>query len=114
MKALTLFILLFLTFACSMHNHHQQDNVMDDDLSIAQDDTFIMGTVRVGQKECLLYIETKENDQLVRWYPINLDESFQIDGIQIKFNYHPSKARQPENCIVDKVVAVDNVSHVNF
>lgn len=106
-------ILLFLC-ACSMHKHHTQDNIVMDDQTSAQEDTFILGTVRVGQKDCQLYIETKENDELVKWYPVNLDESFQIEGMQIKFIYHPSRAKQPENCAVDKVIAVENVSQVNF
>lgn len=113
MKILTFFALLLLTVQCSMHKNHE-DHMVEDKNSVSQIEPMMVGTVHVGHKECPLYIETKEEDMIVKMYPVNLDEKLQIDGIKIQFSYHPSKARQPENCAVDKVVALDNVSQVNF
>jgi len=112
MKALIFSATVLLAAACTMHKKNV-DNVLTDDNSLSQVDAMTVGTVHVGQKECPLFIETKEEDMIVTMYPINLDEKLQIDGSKIKFSYHPSKARQPENCAVDKVVALENVSQIN-
>lgn len=112
MKTITLIAAILLTTACTIHKKNV-DHVISDDNSLSQEEAMMIGTVHVGHKECPLFIETKEADIVVTMYPVNLDEKLQIDGIKIKFSYHPSKARQPENCAVDRVVALENVSQIN-
>ena len=70
----------------------------------------IHGVIRVSGKGCSPIIEATENGELVKMYPVNLDESLRVDGLKIKFNYLPSRAMQPENCTFQlKVVSVENV-----
>lgn len=69
----------------------------------------LVGKVRVGDK-CVLYLETYEEGQLVTMYPVNLEENLKYNGAKISFTYTLSRAKQPENCQVDKVVALDNVT----
>ena len=73
-------------------------------------DELISGKVHVLYKGCPVLIEIMENDQMIKLYPVNLDESFKVEGLKIMFAYSPSRAPQPESCLlIDKVVSVQNV-----
>lgn len=76
-------------------------------------DEKISGVVRAMYKGCSPLIETTIDGELVKLYPVNLSEKFQVDGLKIKFNYLPSRAQQPESCtLITRVVSVENVEVV--
>jgi hypothetical protein len=68
----------------------------------------LTGKVMLNEK-CPFFIETFENGQMVRMYPVNLADEFKKHGSKIRFTYIPSRAMQPNECMVEKVVVVDNV-----
>lgn len=72
----------------------------------------VIGTVKVNRNNCPVYIEAMEEGEITRMYPVNLDESFKVDGLKINFDYALSRAKQPLDCAVDKVVTVENVTKV--
>lgn len=72
-------------------------------------DGMIVGIVRMNAKGCPLYLDANENGEAITMYPVNLDEKYKKDGIRLKFTYTPSRAMQPEECNVNKVVALDSV-----
>lgn len=78
---------------------------------VAMEDTRLVGKVRIGERDgCPFYLETYEDGRSLTMYPVNLDDKFKIEGVKIKFDYTPSRAMQPENCSVDKVVSLNNVT----
>lgn len=80
---------------------------------VVVEDTRLVGKVRMGQKEeCPYFLETYENGKSITMYPVNLDDTYKIEGVKIKFDYTPSRAMQPENCSVDKVVSLNNVTQL--
>lgn len=72
----------------------------------------LTGKVLLNEK-CPFFIETFENGQMVRMYPVNLADEFKKQGCKIRFTYLPSRAMQPSECQVDKVVVVENVERLN-
>lgn len=109
MKILTLFFTVCVLASCATTTKTAAD-VNTTSESIANDDV-TSGIVRTEYKGCPALIETTEDGQVVKFYPINLDEAFKVNGLKIFFTYTPSKAPQPESCtLINKVVSVENVS----
>lgn len=71
----------------------------------------LVGKVRTSDT-CPLYLETYEDGKLVTMYPVNLEDHLKQNGVKISFTYILSRAKQPENCRVDKVVALENVKQL--
>ena len=111
MKILTLIFIVCVLASCAATTKTTAD-VNTTSESIANDDV-TSGIVRTEYKGCPALIETTEDGQLVKLYPVNLDEAFKVNGLKIFFTYTPSKAPQPESCtLINKVVSVENVSKV--
>ena len=70
----------------------------------------VVGIVHVSETDCLLYIETKLKDSMVNMYPMNLDGKYMRDGTKLKFIYALSRGAQPENCDIDMVVSMSEVT----
>ncbi len=73
----------------------------------------IVGTVRVAKTGCKVFIEaqmSKDKNDIMLMYPVNLDEKFHKEGMFIKFTYAESRAQQPEGCTADKVVSLSDVT----
>lgn len=68
----------------------------------------ITGKIVMGG-DCPLYLEANESNARVTMYPVNLDPQFQKNGLKISFFYQPSRAKQPAECVVDKVVSLEDV-----
>ena len=66
------------------------------------------GTIVVGN-DCT-FIHTYIDGDSIIMYPVNLEKKFSISGKQIQFDYLISRAPQPTNCIVDRVVSLSKVS----
>jgi len=106
----TLIFSCFLILLASCHHHKMSAESMEaGPINLPSDDLMTKATVKVNSTGCVLYLEAEENGEKVSMYPVNLDDKLKIDGLVIRFTYHPSKAMQPENCLVDKVVALDSV-----
>ena len=105
MKKLILFSVLIFSISCS-----SQKEIVENGTKNSETVQVIKGTVHVSNEGCPLYITAKIDGQLMKLYPVNLEKSYKIDGLKIKFSYNLSRAMQPENCQVDKVVSVENVS----
>ena len=70
----------------------------------------ISGVIRISNNGCSPIIEATENGELVKMYPVNLDESYKSDGLKIRFTYIPSRAMQPDACTFQlKVISIENV-----
>jgi len=114
MKTLTLIFTVCILASCATSKKvtNTSTDVSTTSESIANDDA-TSGIVRTQYKGCPALIEITEDGQMVKLYPVNLEESFKVDGLKIFFTYIPSKAQQPESCtLINKVVAVENVSKV--
>ena len=66
------------------------------------------GTI-VKSENCT-YIEVIIEKDMLTMYPVNMSDEFKKSGLKISFDYRPSKAPQPANCKVDRVISVSNVS----
>lgn len=62
----------------------------------------IVGTVRISDTGCKVYIDAQENDgSTFKLYPENLDVRFQKEGMFLKFYYDKTATKLPENCEAD-------------
>ena len=105
MKTLILFSVLICSISCS-----SQKEIVENGTKKSETVQIVKGTVHLSGEGCPFYITAKVDGQLMKLYPFNLEDSFKIDGLKIKFSYNLSRAMQPENCQVDKVISVENVS----
>lgn len=64
------------------------------------------------ESACGAIISTQIDGVEMRLYPVNLGNDFKKEGIKISFQSIPSRAMQPENCKVDRVVCVENVEKI--
>lgn len=108
MKSVLFIAYLVISTACASQ---KEITAPVDNVSIenSEQDKMLTGTVRVSDRGCPLFLEVYENGKLITMYPVNLDEKLKIDGTRIKFSYIPSRAMQPEKCLVDKVVSLVEV-----
>lgn len=102
-------LILFLIFSCG--NGKQLKSKTN------KETTIYKGIVHLNKNGCPFYIEI--NQCLVSnlsyylgkiIYPIQLDEKFKKDGLNLKFNFTVSRAMSPTDCKVDYVVSLENVS----
>ncbi|MFN5147856.1 MAG: hypothetical protein ACK5EK_02515 [Flavobacteriia bacterium] len=110
-----IFIMAFtaiLFTSCGIQKEVSGSNSSATDAEQSTDDTMIVGIVRMNPKGCPLYLDANENGEAITMYPVNLDDKFKKDGIRLKFSYTPSRAMQPEDCNVTKVVALENVTQL--
>lgn len=110
MKFQVIFSGLILLAACTTPKEvvvEEQKEVVVEQVSEVE----LVGKVRTSDT-CPLYLETYEDGKLVTMYPVNLEENLKNNGVKISFTYTLSRAKQPENCRVDKVVALDNVKQM--
>ncbi|MEY3236071.1 MAG: hypothetical protein RI883_172 [Bacteroidota bacterium] len=105
MKTAFLVSILFFSISCST-----QKEIIENGISASETVDIVKGTVHMDEKGCPIYIISKIDGASFKMYPVNLEDQFKIDGLKIKFSYNLSRAMQPENCQVDKVVSVENVS----
>lgn len=111
MKILLFLISTLVVMSCCTSKEATLNTANNPVDEVVQDNR-IVGKVRINDTACLVYIEAFEDGKMVNMYPVNLEEKLKIDGIKIKFEYVPSRAMQPENCVVDKVVALNNVTEL--
>jgi hypothetical protein len=109
MKIILLAITSILIASCGTQKAAVQSNDEGSNSEQVANDGMVVGIVRINPKGCPLYLDANENGEAITMYPVNLDEKYKKDGIRIKFTYTPSRAMQPENCDVTKVVALDSV-----
>jgi hypothetical protein len=111
MKLQLIFSCLVIATACSTSKEvvvEEKKEVIVEQAEV----TDLVGKVRTSE-ECELYLETYEGGKLVTMYPVNLDDNLKQNGVKISFTYILSKAKQPENCRVDKVVVLENVKQMH-
>jgi hypothetical protein len=71
----------------------------------------IVGTVRLSDTGCKVYIDAKENDgSTFKLYPENLDANFQKEGMFLKFYYDKTTTELPENCEADMSATLREVT----
>ena len=87
-------------------NTVQETSTMDN-----RDVNRVVGIVHVSD-ECPLWIEEVGSGNEFNFYPVNLDEMYQKEGMRIRFSYAQSKAPSPANCKINMVVSVDNVTRL--
>lgn len=106
MKYFLISIVCFGMIACKTSK--EVDNY--EQIEQTASDGKVTGTIKVSNSGCSPIIEVQEAGDIVKMYPVNLDESLRINGVKIKFNYLPSRAQQPESCTFElKVVSIENV-----
>jgi hypothetical protein len=79
----------------------------------------IVGKVHLGENTCPYFIEVEQVfvSNLSYYlgkkiYPVQLNEEYQKNNLVIRFNPTISRAPSPENCAVDFVVTLENISIV--
>lgn len=100
--------MIFLICSCGSSKNQNKDQ--------SKETTIYTGTVRLNNNGCPYYIEI--NKCLVSnleylgktIYPIQLDDKFKKEGLNLKFNFTVSRAMSPTDCLVDYVVSLENVS----
>jgi hypothetical protein len=112
MRSLFFLTAIILLTACTTQKEIANSENNGEHLSENVEDGFTVGIVRITDKGCYCYLEVNENGSLLKMYPVNLDEKYKKEGVRLKFTYNVSRAMQPENCFVDKVVAVNDVSEL--
>lgn len=106
MKYVLVLLVSFGLFSCNTTKAVKEYDQVEE----TANDGKLLGVIRISGKGCSPIIEATENGELIKMYPVNLDESLKTDGLKIKFNYLPSKAMQPENCVIQlRVISVENV-----
>ena len=100
MKSIIIFFTLIL-FSCGTQKSN--DSTSENGQNI--------GTVELGEN-CTV-IHTNINGLPVTMYPVYIDAQFKQTDLEIKFDFALSRAAQPTDCIVDRVVSISNVSRVN-
>ena len=104
-------------FSCANRKEKVNETESHEELIHKTEDTLtspenyrVIGIVHVSETECPLYIEAKLVDKSVNMYPMNLEEKYKREGMKIKFDYELSRGPQPENCELDMVVSLSDVT----
>lgn len=65
------------------------------------------GTIRLSNKGCEQLVELKtESGQLVLLYPMNLDNAFKKNGLEVTFTYKKIAGSLPEGCQAEQLVQI--------
>ncbi|HIP31194.1 MAG TPA: hypothetical protein EYG86_00385 [Crocinitomicaceae bacterium] len=96
MKSTFIFLTLIL-FACGTSKGN----------NTGQDESKTTGKIFLG--DACVYINATVDGKPISMYPINLEEQFKVSDLKISFDFSPSRAPQPTDCVVDRVVTVSNV-----
>jgi hypothetical protein len=106
MYRLILFLLLICSCRSAKNQNSEQSKV-----------TIFKGTVILNNDGCPYYIKITNCyvSNLSYYigkkvYPIELEDKFKKEGLNLNFNLTVSKAMSPANCQVDYVVSLENVS----
>jgi len=117
MKYVVIMSALLIGFSCANHKEKVNEIESHEELVNKEEDSItspenyrVIGLVHVSETECPLYIEAKLTNGAVNMYPMNLDEKYKREGMKIKFAYELSRGAQPENCELDMVVSVSDVT----
>lgn len=112
MKLLLLPIsICFMMLSCG--NSKEMETVVEDSETVTDvvEKIRIVGTVRITDTGCKLYIDAVENDgSTFKIYPENLDERFQKEGMYLKFYYDKTETEVPANCEVDMCATLTDVT----
>ena len=115
MKNIITLSVLFLALACGNQKEIMQEKeAIEEEIEVVTEETNgnsrVVGVVHVSETECPLYIETRLKDSTANMYPMNLEEKYKKEGMRLKFNYALSRGQQPENCDIDFVVSMTDVT----
>jgi len=73
----------------------------------------VVGVVHVADvNACGTWLEVRQGSKVVRLNPVNLPESFNVDGKRIKFDYGVTGNKSANVCAGNSSVFVENVSIV--
>ncbi len=103
-----LIVLIVLPFLSCANKKKSIEAKDESSTKTEQSEQKLIGKVLLNDN-CPFFIETHENGETVRMYPVNLADQYKKQGCKIQFTYLPSRAMQPNQCEVDKVVVVENV-----
>lgn len=70
----------------------------------------IIGTVVMNEGNCPIYIQATDENKVIRMYPMNLEAKYKVDGMKLKFAYERSRGAQPEECNIDMVISMHDVT----
>jgi hypothetical protein len=71
----------------------------------------VVGVVHVADANaCGTWIEVQQGSKVVRLNPVNLPESFNVDGKRIKFDYGVTGNKSANVCAGNSSVFIENVS----
>ncbi len=108
--SLTLFIPLFM--ACG--NSKEIEQVEEEVETVVEEATEAtmrtLGHVRLLDNDCELYIDAVGEDGHFKIYPTNLDPRFKNEGMHLKFFYQPVDEVAHEDCDVDVVATLSEVT----
>tara|TARA_B100000809_G_C14774468_1_gene400634 strand:- start:49 stop:363 length:315 start_codon:yes stop_codon:yes gene_type:complete len=100
-----------MILSCGTSKQIEAEVSETDTVSDVVEKTRIVGTVRVTDIGCKLYIDASENDgSTFKIYPENLDEMFQKEGMHLKFYYDKSETAIPDDCNADMCATLSDVT----
>lgn len=100
-------VLLFIIFvSCGSSKNAESSLLTNEELNKNQNVTTGIVQYREG---CEWVIEVVANQEKLVFYPVNLPGEYHKKGIRISFAFQPSRAPQPANCIIDRVVSVEQI-----
>lgn len=92
---------MFMSCASSRKANQVEDSIKDKQIGVVHLDS-----------GCGAIITSQIDGADMKLYPVNLSSDFKKEGIKISFVSMPSRAMQPENCRVDRIVSVENVQKI--
>lgn len=98
------FTLLLFANSCKTQDNAQ---TTDDQTEVIQER--IIGIVRLSD-ECGFYIEGTNPDTTGLFYPENLEEKFQVEGMKLKFGYKESSIKPEKKCMQYKPILLSDVT----
>lgn len=107
-------ILFFiLTLTCSCRSTRLQH------ISDSKEPTIYKGIIHMNENGCPYYIEITNCyvSHLAYYigkkvYPVELEEKYKKEGLEIQFDLYLSKAPSPTDCQIDYVVSLEKISVV--
>ena len=98
--------LLFISVSCGSSNNAEVTPLTKEEVNESQN---VQTGVVQYREGCEWVIEVVENQEKLVFYPVNLPSEYQKKGIRLSFIFQPSRAPQPANCVVDRVVSVEQI-----
>jgi hypothetical protein len=117
-KPIIFFAIPFLILGCGNQKetvdsdkvNNSNTEIVEEIVTEKSENYRVIGIVVLNEGNCPIYIKAKDGDREIRMYPMNLEAKYKVDGMKLKFAYERSRGAQPEECDIDMVVSMSDVT----